>query len=90
MTPPVPFELSIGELVLEGLPPTARQACAGAFSLEFERLVLQHGHPPVPGNAEWRLPALTLPARTGDSPRRLGRSLAVALFKALHRAGDGL
>lgn len=90
MTPPAPFQLSIGELVLEGMPPAARRTCAGAFSLEFERLVLEHGHPRAPGNAEWRLPALTLPAHTGDSPRRLGRSLAVALFEALHRAGAGL
>lgn len=90
MTPSAPFELSIGELVLEGLLPAARQVCAGAFSSEFERLVLAHGHPPVPGNAEWCLPALTLSSRMGDSPRRIGRSLAVALFEALHRAGAGL
>ena len=90
MTQPAPFELSIGELVLEGMPPSARRTCAGAFTLEFERLLMERGQPPAPGNAEWRVPALTLPAGTGDSPRRIGRSLAVTLFEALHRAGAGL
>jgi|GEM_PF-5621769 len=90
-TPAAPFELSIGELVLEGMTPGARHLCAGAFSQEFETLVLHRGAPAMAQHThpDWRLPALTLPPHTGNQPRRVGRALAVTLYEALHRAGEG-
>ncbi|AFL88416.1 hypothetical protein Terro_2510 [Terriglobus roseus DSM 18391] len=89
--PAPPFELSIGDLVLEGMTPGARQVCAAAFSAEFELIVLNRGTASFAkqDHSEWQLPTLTLPAHTGDQPRRVGRALAVALYEALHYAGEG-
>jgi hypothetical protein len=90
MTPRAPFELSIGSLVLEGFGHGGRHDCAGAFTREFERLVRRRGLPgPFAGGAtEWRIPPLSITAKTDDPPALVGRALARSLFEALHCAAE--
>lgn len=88
-TPPNrPFELSIGSLLLEGFTHTSRHACETAFAAEFERLVRQRGLPATARAAEWQIPPLSISSNASDSPRRVGRSLAVGLYEALQRAAE--
>lgn len=90
MTPRGCFELAIGSLVLDGFEPGVRHACAGAFRREFERLVQQQGFPEVPagGAQQWRIAVLSIAAKAGDPPSRVGRALARGLFDALQGAAE--
>jgi len=87
-SPNHPFELSIGSLVLEGFAQTSRHACEAAFSEEFQYLVRQRGLPAASANVDWQIPPITISANATDSPRRVGRSLAIGLYEALQRAAE--
>jgi hypothetical protein len=82
------LNLEIGSLVLEGMRPGARRACAEEFTREFARLAESRSWTDVHCGSDWRIPALSIAAGAGDPPGAVGRALARSLFDALRRAAE--
>jgi hypothetical protein len=82
-------EVEIDQLVLDGFERIDRDAVGSAFGRELDRLLRRHAGALAAGGADGielasrvaRLPGTQLPA--GLSPRRLGQSLAGAVFSAI-------
>ncbi len=73
-------ELTIGSLVLDGCRPGDRYVCGDAFTIEMDRLLREQG---LPDRITGKLEPLQLPAGAFETPAKLGRELARAIFFAL-------